>query len=164
MFSSPVVSLAWALQWQIEKLTISEISSLDEMSKLALVETSSWVGQLEWPEEVGGLLEVWTDSEDLVDKILDTDDTKLAEGSLNKGVVGESNALLVDLSVSTLVDELADGLEVGVSVGDERLNDLQHLAGSLGKADEDTVVDLEETEELEGLALLGVNLVDTAKY
>ena len=161
MFSSPVVSLAWALQWQIEKLTISEISSLDEMSKLALVETSSWVGQLEWPEEVGGLLEVWTDSEDLVDKILDTDDTKLAEGSLNKGVVGESNALLVDLSVSTLVDELADGLEVWVAVGDPWLDNLEHLKGGLSQTDKDTIVDLEETEELEDLAWLWCDLVDT---
>jgi len=161
MFSSPVVSLAWALQWQIEKLTISEISSLDEMSKLALVETSSWVGQLEWPEEVGGLLEVWTDSEDLVDKILDTDDTKLAEGSLNKGVVGESNALLVDLSVSTLVDELADGLEVWVAVGDPWLDNLEHLKGGLSQTDKDTIVDLEETEELEDLAWLWCDLVNT---
>ena len=57
--------------------------------------------------------------------------------------------------------QLADGLQVGVSVSDERLDDLQHLAGGLGEADEDTVVDLEKTEELEGLALLGVDLVDT---
>jgi hypothetical protein len=50
---------------------------------------------------------------------------------------------------------------VGVTVGDEGLDDLQHLGGGLGELDEDTVVDLEKTEELEGLALLGVDLVDT---
>jgi hypothetical protein len=54
-----------------------------------------------------------------------------------------------------------DGLQVGVAVCDEGLDDLQHLNGGLGEADEDTIVDLEKTEELEGLALLGVNLVDT---
>ena len=43
------------------------------------------------------------------------------------------------------------------------LDDLEHLQGSLGKLDEDTVVDLQKTEELKGLALLGVDLVDTAK-
>ena len=37
----------------------------------------------------------------------------------------------------------------------------EHLDGSLGQLDEDTIVDLEETQKLEGLALLGVNLVDT---
>lgn len=59
------------------------------------------------------------------------------------------------------VDELTDGLLVRVAVGDVGLDDLQHLNGSLGQLDEDTVVDLEETEELESLALLGINLVDT---
>ena len=66
---------------------------------------------------------------------------------LNDGVVGERNALLLGiLGVSTLVDELTDRLQVGVTVGDEGLDDLQHLDGGLGQADEDTVVDLEETE------------------
>jgi len=131
------------------------------MTELAGTETTSWVVKLEWPKEVGGLLEVWTDSVDLVDEILDTDDTVLAEVSLNKGVVGKSNALLVDLSVTTLVDKLAHGLEVWVTVGDPWLNDLEHLKGSLGHADKDTVVDLKETEKLEDLAWLRGDLVDT---
>jgi len=67
----------------------------------------------------------------------------------------------IHLAIAALVDELADGLEVGVSVGNVRLNNLQHLNGGLGEADEDTIVDLEKTEKLEGLALLGVDLVDT---
>lgn len=128
---------------------------------LALVETAERVGELEGPEEVGGLLEVGANSEDLVDEILHADDAVLAEVLLNDGVVGKSDALLVDLTVTTLVDELTDSLEVGVTPGDEGLDDLQHLNGGLGQTDEDTVVDLEKTEELEGLALLGVNLVDT---
>jgi hypothetical protein len=86
----------------------------------------------------------------------------LAEVLLNDGVVGQRNTLLLgSLGVSTLVDELADRLEVGETVGDERLDDLEHLQGGLGQADEDTVVDLEKTEELKSLALLGVDLVDT---
>jgi hypothetical protein len=35
--------------------------------------------QLEWPEEVVGLLEVWANSHDLVDKIFDTDDVVLTK-------------------------------------------------------------------------------------
>jgi len=69
--------------------------------------------------------------------------------------------LLVDLSISTLVDELTDSLQVGVTVGDPRLDNLQHLKSSLGHADKDTVVDLEETKELEDLAGLWCDLVDT---
>lgn len=131
------------------------------MLELAGAETTSGVGELEGPEEVGGLLEVGANSEDLVDEILSADDAVLAEVLLNDGVVGKSSALLVDLSVSTLVDELLDRLQVGVTVGDPRLNNLEHLGGGLGDLDEDTVVDLEETEELEDLAGLGGNLVDT---
>lgn len=131
------------------------------MAEFAGAEATGGVGELEWPQEVGGLLEVGSDGVDLVDEILHADDAVLAEVGLDDGVVGESNALLVDLSVSALVDELADGLEVGVTVGDPWLDDLEHLKGGLGQADEDTVVDLEKTEELEDLAGLWCNLVDT---
>jgi hypothetical protein len=129
--------------------------------ELAGAEATSGVAELEGPEEVGGLLEVGADGEDLVDEILNADNAVLAKVLLNDGVVGKSDALLVNLSVSTLVDELLDRLEVGVTVGDPGLNDLEHLSGGLGDLDEDAVVDLEKTEELEDLAGLGGNLVDT---
>lgn len=142
-------------------LTVTKVTTLDVVLELAGAETTVGVGELEGPQEVGGLLEVGADSVDLVDKILNADNAVLAEVLLNERVVGKSNALLVDLSVTTLVDELTDGLQVGVTVGDPRLNNLQHLKGSLGKTDKDTVVDLEETEKLEDLAGLGSDLVDT---
>jgi len=131
------------------------------MSKLPGAEATSRVGELEGPEEVASLLEVGADGVDLVDQVFHADDAVGTEVLLDDGVVGEGNALLVDLSVSALVDELTDSLEVGVAVSDQGLDNLQHLNGGLGEADEDTVVDLEKTEELEGLALLGVDLVDT---
>jgi len=130
--------------------------------ELAWAETGSGVGELEWPKEVGGLLEVGSDGVDLVDQVLHADDAVLAEVLLDNGVVGERNALLLaGLGVSALVNELTDGLEVGVAVGDEWLDDPEHLGGSLGQTNEDTVVDLEEAKKLESLALLGVDLVDT---
>jgi hypothetical protein len=107
------------------------------------------------------LLEVGSNSEDLVDQILHADNAVLAEGTLNDGVVGESNALLLDLSISTLVDELTDSLQVGVSVCDPWLNNLEHLKSGLGHANKDTIVDLEKTEELKNLAGLWCDLVDT---
>lgn len=132
------------------------------MLELARTEATSWVGELEWPEEVAGLLEVGANGVDLVDEILHADNAVLAKVLLDDGVVGERDALLLaGLGVSALVDELTDGLEVGVSVGNKWLDDLEHLLCGLGQADEDTVVDLEKTEELKGLALLGVDLVDT---
>jgi hypothetical protein len=142
-------------------LTVAKVTTLDVVLELAGTEATSRVGELEGPEEVGGLLEVGADGVDLVDQVLHADNAVLGKVLLDDGVVGEGNALLVDLGVSALVDELADGLQVGVTVGDEGLDDLEHLRGGLGQADEDTVVDLEKTEELESLALLGVDLVDT---
>ena len=142
-------------------LTVTKVTALDEVLELAGTEATVGVGELEGPEEVGGLLEVGADSVDLVDEILHADDAVLAEVLLNDRVVGKSDALLVDLSVTALVDKLLDGLQVGVTVGDPGLDDLEHLSGGLGDTDEDTVVDLEQTEKLEDLAGLGGHLVDT---
>lgn len=142
-------------------LAVAEVTTLDEVLELAGAEAAGGVGELEGPQEVGGLLEVGADGVDLVDEIFHADDAVLAEGLLDDGVVGQGDALPVDLAVAALVDELLDGLEVGVAVGDPGLDDLDHLGGGLGDLDEDTVVDLEETEELEDLAGLGGHLVDT---
>ena len=46
-------------------------------------------------------------------EILDGKDIVLAERLLNDGVVGEGDALLVDLAVATLVDEFTNRLKVG---------------------------------------------------
>jgi len=131
------------------------------MSEFSCSEASSWVAQLEWPQEVCGLLEVRSDGEDLVDQVLHADNAVLAEVGLDDSVVSESNALLVDLSISSLIDKLANRLQVGVSVCDPWLNNLEHFKSGLGHANKDTVVDLEETKELENLAGLWCNLVDT---
>lgn len=58
------------------------------------------------------LLEVGADGEDLVYKILNGEDVVLAKGLLDDLVVGKGDTLLVNLSVSTLVNQLADGLQV----------------------------------------------------
>lgn len=132
------------------------------MVELARVETTVGVGELEGPQEVGGLLEVGADGVDLVDEILNADNAVLAEVLLDDLVVGEGETLAVDLAVTALVDKLTDGLEVGVTVGDVGVDDGEHLSGSLVQADKDTVVDLEKTQQLQDLAGLGSDLVDTA--
>ena len=76
-------------------------------------------------------------------------------------VIGEGNALLVDLSVAALIDEVADGFNTGVAVGDIGLDYFEHFGGGFGEFDEDTIVDLEEAEELEDLAGFGSDFVDT---
>ena len=142
-------------------LTVTSVTTLDEMLDLAGVEATVGVGELEGPEEVVGLLEVGANGVDLVNQVFHADNAVLAKVLLNDLVVGKSNALLVDLPVATLVDELTDSLEVGVTVGDVGVDNSQHLLGGLGETDEDTVVDLEQTEKLQDLTGLGSDLVDT---
>ena len=100
-----------------------------------------------------------------MDEILDAEDVVLAQIGLNDLVVGEGDALLIDLAVSTLVDEFPDGLEVGLAVGNIGLNQSEHLLSGAGSLHKDAVVDLEEAEELEDFAGLGSDLIDTtAKF
>jgi hypothetical protein len=65
------------------------------------------------------------------------------------------------LSITTLVDELTDRLEVRVTISNVWLDNAEHLNGSLGQTNKDGIVDLEKTQKLKGLALLWINLVDT---
>lgn len=142
-------------------LPVAHITTLNEVLELAGPEAAGGVAELEGPEEVRGLLEVRPDSVDLVDEILHADDAVLAEVLLDDGVVRQGDALAVDLAIAALVDELPDALEVGVAVGNPRLNSLDHLRRGLGNTDEDAVVDLTEAEKLEDLARLRRDLVDT---
>lgn len=119
--------------------------------------------QLEWPQEVVGLLEVVSNSPDLVDEVLDARDALLAERSSNDGVVIESETRLVDLAVTALVDKLADGVTSGVAVSHVWLDNTDHVDGGSVKLDKDTVVELTETEKLHDLLGLGWELVNTDK-
>ena len=58
----------------------------------------SWVVQLEGPQEVGSVLEVGSNSEDLVDQILNTDDSQLAQLVLNDVVGGDGSSVSIDLN------------------------------------------------------------------
>ena len=98
-----------------------------------------------------------------MDEIFDRDDAILAKGLFNDLVVVERDALLVHLAVSALVDQLTDRLQVGLAIGDVWLDELQHVGSGLGDLDEDTIVDLNQTEELQDLAWLGRNVVDTIR-
>jgi hypothetical protein len=95
-------------------LAVSGITALLEVDQL-LGESTVGGGKLEGSEELVDRLEFVTTGEDLVDHILDTDDSVFAKRFLDHQVVGDGLPLLVDVDVSALVDELANGLEVGVT-------------------------------------------------
>ena len=142
-------------------LPVTIITTLDVMLELARSEASSRVRQLERPQEVAGLLEGGTNCDDLVDQIFHAHDAEFTKIVFNQLVIGESDALLVNLAVAAFIDELADGLQVGVSIGDVGINNRKHLLGSLGETDKDTVIELEQSKELHDLARLWSDLVDT---
>ena len=83
-------------------LTVTKVTTLDVVLELASAEATSGVGELEGPEEVGGLLEVGADGVDLVDEILHTDHAVLSEVLLDDLVVSQRQALLVNLAISAL--------------------------------------------------------------
>ena len=55
------------------------------------------VVELEGPQEVGGVLEVGANSEDLMDQILNADDAHLAQLALNDLVGGDGSAVAINL-------------------------------------------------------------------
>jgi len=87
--------------------SVAKISTLNKMVCL-LSPSSSWVVQLEWPQKVGCILEVGSNSQDLVDQILHTDDAHLAKLALDDVVRGDWGAVTINLHKSTLVDQITD--------------------------------------------------------
>jgi len=127
-----------------------------------LLEPVEGRGELEGPEEVVGLLEVGTDGPDLVDKVLNAGDTVLTEGTIDDAVVGKRNALTVNLTVTSLVDEGLKSVSGRVSVGNVRLNHSDHVDGGSVESDKHAVVELSESQKLHDFLLLGWELVDTS--
>ena len=122
-------------------VSLSEGVSLD-------LESTEWGRELEWPEEVVGLLELWSAGGDFVDEVLNARDTDLAEFSSDDGVVSKWNSASVNLTVSSLVDQVGDGLSGWETVSHEWLDHSDHVPGSFVKLDKRTIVQLSNSKEL----------------
>ena len=142
-----------------ELATVASIATLDE-ADLLLSEATGGGVELEVPEEGVGSLEVGTNGVELVDEVLNADDV-LGTKVLSDELVGDADTLTIDLSITTLVDEVGDGLARRSTPGDIRSNTDEHVEGSLVSLHEGSVVDLAETEELKDLTNLGGNTVGT---
>jgi len=117
--------------------------------------SSGGIVQLEGPQEVGGLLEVRSNGEDFVDEIFCADDVEFTKGLFYEGVVVEWNSTALDFSISTFVYQIPNGLQVGVTPGDVRVRETQHIQGGLVELHEDSVVDLTDAEQLHDGPRLG---------
>jgi len=156
------LSLVHSLDKRVDLvLSVSGISSLLKVDRLLLV-SSLWRAQLEGPQKLVHLFEVLADNENLVDEVLNAEDASVAQLLGDDAVVGDGNALVVHVHEASLVDELSDGLQIRRSIGDIRLDELEHLLGGTGETDENSVVDLSQSQELQDLSRLGIHSVDTS--
>ena len=96
-----------------------------------------------------------------MDEILNASDSGLTEFSSDDGVIGEWDSASVDLTVSSLVDELGDGGSGWETISDEWLDDSDHVPGGLVELNKHSVVELSQSEELQDLLWLWGKLVDT---
>jgi len=119
--------------------------------------------ELEVGQEVVSLFEVRADGVDLVDEILNAGDSMLSKAIVDLAVVIKSDALLVDATKTSLVDDLTHSVDGRVTVGDVRLDETKHHQSGLVDLDEDTVVHLTKTQKLHDLLGLRWDLVATCK-
>ena len=126
-----------------------------------VVETTSGGIELEGPEEIVGFLEVRSDGDEFVDEIFNAGDSLSAESLLDDGVISKRDSLSVNLSETSLEDELLDGLSSGISESDEGEDLLEHVKGSLVDSEESSVVELSESEQSQDSLDFRVELVNT---
>merc|ERR1719375_2799306 len=98
--------------------------------------------------------------------VLHAVDAKLAEVLRNGLVVVDRDPALVDLAIAPLVDELADSLQRRVAISDIWLHVLEHLENGLVDLEEDAVVELLQSQELQNLTRLRAELdnADNARH
>mmetsp|Transcript_60618 Transcript_60618/g.69214 ORF Transcript_60618/g.69214 Transcript_60618/m.69214 type:complete len:220 (-) Transcript_60618:34-693(-) len=123
--------------------------------------SSSGSAQFEWPQEVVSFLEVRSTGENFVDQIFNADDTVLAQNFFDDTVVGEGESLSVELTVTSLVDQISDGLEGRITVSDIGLDLTQHVYGSTVDLNENSVVDLSKSQQLQTLLDIRVHVHNT---
>jgi hypothetical protein len=140
--------------------SVASITAFNNVSQL-LVEATERAVQLEGPQELVDNLEFRTNSNELVDNILNAENAVFAQSLFNDAVVSDGQALAVNLGEATLVNQFADSLEVGSTISDVRLNELQHLESGAVQLNEHTVEDLTKTQQLQDLLDLRADLVDT---
>lgn len=142
-------------------LTVAPISTSLEGVSLG-GKSSSRAAELEGPQEVVGFLEVGSHSVDFIDQIFNGRDSLLSEGFLNQSIGGKRDTLPVNFAISSLKDKFADGFAGRISECDVRFNTSEHIGGSFVDSNEDSVMELSESEESHDADNFGVEFVNTA--
>jgi len=69
------------------------------------------------------LLKVRANSSNFVHEVLNAEDIELAKRFLNDIVVDEGNTLLVDLAVTSLINQFTDGFQIWLAAKEHQLYD-----------------------------------------
>ena len=96
-----------------------------------------------------------------MDEVLHTGDSVLTEFTFDDTVIGERKSSSLDFTASSFVDKLGDSLSGWITVGNEWLDHLDHVPCGFVKLDENGVVQLSQSEELEDFLWLWCKLSDT---
>lgn len=96
-----------------------------------------------------------------MDEILNTGDSVFTEFTFNNTVVGEWKSSSLDFTATSFVDELGDSLSGWITVGNEWLDHLDHVPCGFVKLNEDGIVQLSQSEELQDFLWLWCKLSDT---
>jgi len=83
-----------------------------------------------------------------VDQIFNTGNSTLTEYLSNNAVIGKWESASVNLTISSLVDQVGNSSSRWESIGHEWLDHSDHVPSGLVKFDEDTVVELSQSKEL----------------
>lgn len=92
----------------------------------------------------------------LVDEILNANDSLAAEVLLNNSVISERDSTSVHFSIASFVDKIRYHLVRGVTIGYVRLNLPNHIDCGLVQSHEHSVVELSQSQQLQDLPALGV--------
>ena len=87
----------------------------------------------------------------------------MSQTIFNNLIAGNWDTLPIYFSKTSLVDKFPNGLQVRVTPCNVGLTNSQHVDGGFVQLDKHTIVDLEQTEQLEDLAYLGCHFNNTKK-
>jgi len=141
-------------------LTVAPVTTLDEGMAFN-VESSLGCVELEGPQEVVGLLEVWTTVRYLMDQVFHAYYPMLPQMLLDLLVRLDRNPGTGLLHVSALVNQLRHHLHAWISVGDVGLDKFQHLGSGFAELHKDAIVELSESQQSQYFSGLGRDRVDT---
>ena len=89
------------------------VTTFHKVCSLLSVSTTS-ITQFKWPQEIVGFFEMLSHGEDLVDKVLHTDDAVLAKVLFNDGIIINGCPALLNFAKSPFVDQFTYTFQIRV--------------------------------------------------